>query len=67
MRCGTDKGSPCSLEDGRVETNTNTVERGIRPIKLGRKSHLFAGSDGGAESSATIASAVPLGVECLTG
>jgi hypothetical protein len=25
------------LEDGRVETDTNTVERSIRPIKLGRK------------------------------
>jgi hypothetical protein len=46
------------LEDGRVETDTNTVERTIRPIKLGRKNHLFAGSDGGAESWATIASLV---------
>jgi len=46
------------LEDGRVETDTNTVERTIRPIKLGRKNHLFAGSDGGAESWATIASLI---------
>jgi hypothetical protein len=46
------------LEDGRVETDTNTVERSIRPIKLGRKNHLFAGSDGGAESWATIASPI---------
>jgi hypothetical protein len=45
------------LEDGRVETDTNTVER-IRPIKLGCKNHLFAGSDGGAESWATIASLI---------
>jgi hypothetical protein len=46
------------LEDGRVETDTNTVERAIRPIKLGRKNHLFAGSDGGAQSWATVASLI---------
>jgi transposase len=46
------------LEDGRVEVDSNTVERTIRPIKLGRKNHLFAGSDGGAESWATIASLI---------
>src|SRR3712207_9529136 len=36
------------LEDGRVELDTNTIERAIRPIALGRKNALFAGSDGGA-------------------
>ena len=36
------------LDDGRVELDNNTVERAIRPIALGRKNHLFAGSDGGA-------------------
>ena len=46
------------LEDGRVEVDFNTVERTIRPIKLGRKNHLFAGSDGGAESWAMIASLI---------
>jgi transposase len=46
------------LEDGRVEIDSNTVERSIRPIKLGRKNHLFAGSDGGADSWATIASLI---------
>jgi transposase len=46
------------LEDGRVEADTNTVERTIRPLKLGCKNHLFAGSDGGAESWATIASLI---------
>jgi transposase len=35
------------LEDGRVELDTNPVERAIRPVALGRKNHLFAGSDGG--------------------
>ncbi|MFC5844288.1 IS66 family transposase, partial [Aminobacter ciceronei] len=35
------------LTDGRVELDTNPVERAIRPVALGRKNHLFAGSDGG--------------------
>ncbi len=46
------------LEDGRVEIDSNTVERTIRPIKLGAKNHLFAGSDGGAESWAILASLI---------
>ena len=36
------------LEDGRIEMDTNVVERAIRPITLARKNALFAGSDGGA-------------------
>jgi transposase len=36
------------LDDGRIEMNTNTVERSIRPHTLLRKNALFAGSDGGA-------------------
>lgn len=44
------------LDDGRIELDNNTVERAIRPITLGRKNHLFAGSDGGAERWATVAS-----------
>jgi transposase len=44
--------------DGRVEIDSNTVERTIRPIKLGAKNHLFAGSDGGAQSWAVIASLI---------
>jgi transposase len=36
------------LDDGRIEMDTNTVERAIRPITLNRKNALFAGSDGGA-------------------
>jgi hypothetical protein len=46
------------LEDGRVELDTNTVERAIRPIALGRKNALFAGSDGGARHWAIVASLV---------
>jgi transposase len=46
------------LEDGRLELDTNTVERAIRPISLGRKNALFAGSDGGACWWAIVASLV---------
>ncbi len=52
------KGLGLFLKDGRVEIDSNTVERTIRPIKLGAKNHLFAGSDGGAESWAVIASLI---------
>lgn len=37
------------LDDGRVEMDTNVVERAIRPNTLTRKNALFAGSDGGAK------------------
>lgn len=46
------------LDDGRIEIDNNAVERSIRPIALSRKNALFAGSDGGAEHWATIASLV---------
>jgi transposase len=46
------------LEDGRLELDTNTVERTIRPIALGRRNALFAGSDGGACHWAIVASLV---------
>jgi transposase len=36
------------LDDGRVEMDSNIVERAIRPIPMTRKAALFAGSDGGA-------------------
>jgi transposase len=36
------------LDDGRIEMDSNTVERAIRPHTLTRKNSLFAGSDGGA-------------------
>ena len=44
------------LEDGRLELDNNTVERTMRGIALGRRNSLFAGSDGGAESWAVLAS-----------
>ncbi len=46
------------LGDGRIELDTNPVERAIRPVALGRKNHLFAGSDGGAERWATVCSLI---------
>jgi hypothetical protein len=46
------------LDDGRLELDTNTVERAIRPISLGRKNALFAGSDDGACWWAIVASLV---------
>lgn len=44
------------LDDGRVELDTNPVERAIRPVVLGRKNHLFAGSDGGGHRWAVLCS-----------
>ena len=46
------------LDDGRIELDTNTVERAIRPIALNRKNALFAGSDIGGEHWAVIASLI---------
>ena len=46
------------LNDGRIELDTNTVERAIRPVTLGRKNHLFAGSDDGATRWATVCSLI---------
>ena len=58
------------LEDGRVEIDSNVVERSIRPLALTRKNALFAGSDGGAGHWAVIASLIEtcklVGVEPLT-
>ena len=46
------------LHDGRIELDTNPVERAIRPVALGRKNHLFAGSDGGGERWAIVCTLV---------
>ena len=46
------------LEDGRIEIDTNTVERSMRPIALNRKNALFAGHDTGAENWACLASLI---------
>jgi len=40
------------LEDGSLEIDNNLAENAIRPIALGRKNYLFAGSNRGAERAA---------------
>ncbi|HYZ43768.1 MAG TPA: IS66 family transposase [Xanthobacteraceae bacterium] len=46
------------LDDGRIELDTNSVERSMRPIALNRKNALFAGHDDGATNWACIASLI---------
>jgi transposase len=46
------------LDDGRIEIDTNVVERAIRPIALNRKNALFAGSDQGGLHWGVIASLI---------
>jgi transposase len=46
------------LDDGRIELDTNIVERTMRPVSLSRKNSLFAGHDDGAENWACIASLI---------
>jgi transposase len=46
------------LDDGRIELDTNAVERAMRPIALNRKNALFAGHDEGAANWACIASLI---------
>ena len=40
------------LDDGRVAIDNNAAERALRPIGIGRRNWLFAGSDTGAETLA---------------
>ena len=42
------------IDDGRVEIDNNIAERAIRPIGIGRKNWLFAGSDAGGERIANV-------------
>jgi hypothetical protein len=46
------------LDDGRIEMDTNSVERAMRPIALNRKNGLFAGHDAGAANWACLASLI---------
>jgi len=41
-------------DDGRIEIDNNLVENAIRPIALGRKNYLFAGSHDAAQRAAVI-------------
>lgn len=42
------------LDDGRFEIDNNLVENAIRPVALGRKNYLFAGSHNGAKRAAIL-------------
>jgi len=42
------------LQDGRYEIDNNLIENQMRPIALGRKNYLFAGSHDGAKRAAVI-------------
>ena len=42
------------LRDGRACIDNNAAERSMRPITLGRKNWLFAGSNAGGERAAAI-------------
>lgn len=46
------------LEDGRIELDTNAIERAMRPVALSRKNSLFCGSDEGGENWACLASLI---------
>jgi hypothetical protein len=52
------KGLVLFLDDGRLELDTNTVERAMRPVALGRKNALFAGADSGGRHWAIVASLI---------
>ena len=47
------------LDDGRIELDSNSVERAMRPVALSRKNSLFAGSDEGGANWAKAAK-IPL-------
>ena len=42
------------IDDGRLEMSNNAAERAIRPLALGRKNYLFAGSDEGGRRAAVM-------------
>ena len=40
------------LDNGMLELDNNTAERGMRAIALGRKNYLFVGSEAGGKAAA---------------
>jgi transposase len=46
----------CYLKDGRLAIDNNAVERGIRPLGIGRKNWGFAGGERGARAAAVMMS-----------
>ncbi|MBF8179808.1 IS66 family transposase [Herminiimonas contaminans] len=53
------------VDDGCIEIDNNAAERALRVVALGRKNYLFAGSDAGGHSAASIYSL--LGSAALNG
>ena len=56
MRCARSRWQALTryLDDGRLEISNNAAERAIRPLALGRKNYMFAGSDAGGDRAAAI-------------
>lgn len=52
------------LHDGKLEIDNNLVENAIRPVAIGRKNYLFAGSPQGAEWAAIIYSLLASAANC---
>lgn len=46
------------VDDGHLEISNNAAERAIRPLALGRKNWLFAGSDNGGRTAAVLFSLI---------
>ena len=46
------------LDDGRIDLDSNAVERSIKPLALNQKNALFAGSDEGGDNWAVIATLI---------
>jgi transposase len=53
------------VDDGLLEIDNSAAERALRPVALGRKNYLFAGSNSGGERAAAIYS--PVGSAKLNG
>lgn len=52
------QGLSAYTHDGQLEIDNNLIENTIRPLALGRKNYLFAGSDDGAQNLACLYSIV---------
>lgn len=48
----------CYLDDGRIELDNLIAERALRPVAIGRRNYLFAGSDNGGRRAAIIYSLI---------
>ena len=42
------------MDEGRVELDNNLVENAVRPLAIGRKNYLFAGSHDAAQRAAVL-------------